>query len=204
MARIMSVDYEGIPAKARIIRTQGQELNNEITNAYTSIANMHSSWYGKRYNELAILFNNLIPEVNELLTLTVQEIPFALETVANSYSQADSGENVANVERTEPKAVPTLAIPSDVGMKFISNEVNNIKDKVSTNFKNARSKMDEIESTYRQIDWQSEASETFSAKFTNLKRKIIVAFEEIETQFTNLMAEALNDIQNTETQLKNM
>ena len=203
MARIMTVDYEGIPAKAKRIRTQGQELNNEITNAYTSIANMHASWYGKRYNELAILFNNLIPEVNELLTLAVQEIPFALETVANSYAQADRGSNVVGVERTEPRKVTNLTIPNDVGMKFISNEVSNVKETVSANFKNAKGKMNEIESTYAQINWESEASEVFKTKFTKLKQQIIASFDEIDIQFTKLMTEALNDVQSTETQIQN-
>lgn len=198
MARIMEVDYEAIPAKAKRIRVQGQELNNEITTAYTSIANMHNSWYGQRYNALVTLFNNLIPQINEMLVLTVQEIPFALETVANNYAQADKGSNVVGVERTDPKKVSNLTIPNDVGMKFLSSEVTNVKESVSTNFKNAKSKMSEIESTYSQINWQSEASEAFKTKFTKLKQQIISAFEQIDAQFTKLMTEALNDVQSTE------
>ena len=203
MARIMEVDYEAIPGKAKRIRAQGQELNNEIVTAYNSIANMHSSWFGKRYNELVTLFNNLIPQINEMLTLAVQEIPFALETVANSYSQADTGTNVVGAERTEARKVSNLAVPNDIGMKFMSSEVTNVKESVSSNFKNAKNKMDEIESTYAQINWQSEASEVFKSKFTRLKQQIATAFEEIDVQFTKLMTQALDDVQTTEDALTN-
>ena len=203
MARLMEVDYEAIPAIAKRIRVLGQDLNNEVSTAYTNISNMHSSWYGKRYNELVTLFNNLIPQINDILSLAVQEIPFALETVANNYSQADTGTNVVGAERSDVKKITNLTVPSDVGMKFISAEVSNIKDTVSTNFKNAKGKMDEIESTYDQITWQSEASDAFRAKFTKLKQQIASSFEQIDVQFSKLMTEALDDVQNVENTIAN-
>ena len=69
MARIMNVDYEAIPGKAQQMRSQGEELNTELTTAYQSITDMHNAWYGKRYNELVKSFNNIIPQINEMLQL---------------------------------------------------------------------------------------------------------------------------------------
>ena len=63
MARIINVDYEAIPAQAQQMRTYGQDLNNELTTAYQSIADMHNSWYGQRYNALVKEFNNIIPQI---------------------------------------------------------------------------------------------------------------------------------------------
>lgn len=198
MAKITNVDYEAIPSQANQMRTYGQELNSELTNAYTSIQNMHNSWYGKRYNALVKEFNELVPEINELLELIVGEIPFALETIANNYSQADRGSKVTSAAKTAPKKVSSLAMPNDVGMKFITSEVTDVKSKVSTNFKNAKSKMDTIESAYAKIKWQSEASEAFRTKFLKLKKNIVEAFNNIESSFSKLMQQTLDDIQSTE------
>ena len=66
MAKIMNVDYEAIPGQAKQIRATAKQLNSEMTKAYNSIAEMHNSWYGKRYNELVksnvIKYNSLIED----------------------------------------------------------------------------------------------------------------------------------------------
>lgn len=140
----------------------------------------------------------MIPQINDILSLAVNEIPFALETVANNYSQADTGTNVVGAERTEPKVVSNLTVSNDVGMKFISEEVTNVKNSVSTNFKNAKSKMDEIERIFNQITWQSEAAESFRTKLTKLKQSIASSFEQIDTEFSKLMSQAIDDVQSVE------
>ena len=83
-------------------------------------------------------------------------------------------------------------------MRFLTSEVTTVKNNVSTNFKNSVEKMNEIESTYNTIQWQSEAAEAFRAKFTKLKGEIISSFENINSQFTTLMEQTLSDIQATE------
>ena len=199
MAKIMNVDYEAIPGQAKQMRSYGQELNTELTNAYKSITNMHNSWYGKRYNALVKEFNELAPELNEMLELVVGEIPIALETIANNYAQADKGSKATSAAKTSPKKITNIAAPNDVGMKFLTSDVTAVKTKVSTNFKNAKQKMNTIESTYNKIKWQSEASEAFKAKFTKLKQSIIQSFDNIESSFSKLMQQTLEDIQATET-----
>ena len=120
MVNITDLVYEEFPAHANQMRIFAQELNRELINAYTSIQNMHSSWYGKRYNALVKEFNNMVPEINELLELVVGELPNAVETIGNNYSQTDQGSKVTGAVKTSPKKVSTLAMPGDAGMRFIS------------------------------------------------------------------------------------
>ncbi len=198
MANITSVDYEAIPSQAKQMRAEAQQLNSEMTKAYTSIENMHNSWYGVRYNELQKAFNNLIPSLNEMLTLVVKEIPFALETVANNYSLADKGTKVTSAINDGPKPITALTITSDVGMKFITADVEATQKSVETNFENSKEQMNKIESIYNGIDWKSEAATAFKAQFTKLKNEIVNSFENLKADFAKLMNETKSDIQATE------
>lgn len=198
MAKIQNVDYEAIPKQAKQMRAYGKELNTEITAAYKSVADMHTSWYGKRYNALVKEFNKITSNINELLSLVVTEIPYTLETVANNYSQADRGSNATSATKETPKKITNINISSDVGMKFLTAQVNSVQTSVSKNFKNAKTKMNTIETEYRKIKWNSEASEAFKAKFTKLKKQIITAFDDIDSSFTKLMNQTKDDIQKAE------
>ena len=199
MAKIMTVDYEAIPGQASQIRSLGQTLNNEMVNAYKSITEMHNSWYGKRYNELVQQFNNTIPQLDELLELVVGEIPFTLETIANNYAQADRGSNVTGASKTAPKTITPIAMSNDIGMRFLTNEVNAIQQNVAKNFENAVDNMKAIENVYNGVTWQSEAADAFRTRFQSLKSEVISQFESISTQFITLMNQAQEDIQNKET-----
>lgn len=199
MANIQNVDYEALPGQAAQMRNHGQELNNELTMAYQRITDMHAVWYGVRYNSLVKEFNNIIPQINDLLNLVVGEIPFTLETIANNYAQADKGANVTNAQKTEPSRIMDIAIHNDVGMRFITGDVEEVQTQVTANLNDAKAKMDAIESAYAQIQWQSEASDAFRSTFTRLKSQIISSFENIKSQFTNLMNQTQQDIQSAET-----
>ena len=198
MAKITTVDYEAIPSQASQMREYGRELNNEVKSAYQSISEMHNSWYGKRYTASVEQFNNIIPEINEMLELVVGEIPFALETVANNYSQADTGTNCTAANRESPNKIAELPISNDVGMRFLTGEVQSIQSKVSNNFKKAESEMNTIESAYSRIVWESEAATAFATKFKKLKNDIVTAFQNIEESFSKLMVQAQEDVQSAE------
>lgn len=198
MANIMNVDYEAIPAQAQQIRTYGEQLNSELTTAYQSIANMHNSWYGQRYNALVREFNNMIPQINSLLDLVIGEIPFALETIANNYSQADRGSNVTGANKTAPKKIQNIAISNDVGMKFVTGDVSTTQSNVSNNFTKSKDLMNTIETAYGKIQWRSEAADAFATKFRKIKNDIVASFENINSQFKTLMDQTLQDIQSTE------
>ena len=108
MARIPKAQYETMPSYAKQMRSAGQELNQALIEAYTNIANMHSVWYGKRYNSLLQQFNNMIPQMSELLEFVVAQLPFALETIANNYSSADGVGKITSATRTEPKKINAI------------------------------------------------------------------------------------------------
>ena len=198
MARIDHVDYEAMPRQAKAMREYALELNSELRAAYTNIGEMHNSWYGVRYNELVKDFNELIPQVNDLLKLVVTEIPFAVETIANNYAQADKGQNVTSAEETSANNIENLPITNDVGMRFMTAEVANTQRSVSEKFDASKELMNKIEAEYNRVEWQSEASESFKARFNKLKNDILMAFDNINNEFSKLMTQTQQDIETTE------
>lgn len=198
MAKIDHVDYEAMPRQAKAMREYALELNNELRTAYSNVGEMHNSWYGVRYNELVKDFNELIPQINDLLKLVVTEIPFAVETVANNYAQADKGQNVTSAEETSANNIENLPITNDVGMRFMTSDVANTQRNVSAKFDSSKELMNKIESEYNRVDWQSEASESFKARFEKLKNDILSAFDNINNEFSKLMTQTQEDIENTE------
>ena len=180
------------------MREYALELNSELRAAYTNIGEMHNSWYGVRYNELVKDFNELIPQVNDLLKLVVTEIPFAVETIANNYAQADKGQNVTSAEETSANNIENLPITNDVGMRFMTAEVANTQRSVSEKFDASKELMNKIEAEYNRVEWQSEASESFKARFNKLKNDILMAFDNINNEFSKLMTQTQQDIETTE------
>ena len=198
MSKVEYVDYKDLAIKAKDIRNHAKELNEQFTKIYQEIITMHQAWYGKRYNELAKDFNELAPTVNEMLKLTYGEIPFALETIANNFSQADTGSNTTSAQETPETKMPNVPSPNDVGMRFMEVQVRDTKTKVVAGFKASNEKIKEIESTYNKISWKSESSEAFRAKFTKLKNEITKEIDQINTQFDKLMEQAMEDLRITE------
>ena len=198
MAKIDHVDYEAMPRQAKAMREYALELNNELRTAYSNVGEMHNSWYGVRYNELVKDFNELIPQVNDLLKLVVTEIPFAVETIANNYAQADKGQNVTSAEETSANNIENLPITNDVGMRFMTAEVANTQRSVSEKFDASKELMNKIEAEYNRVEWQSEASESFKARFNKLKNDTLMAFDNINNEFSKLMTQTQQDIETTE------
>ena len=198
MAKIDHVDYEAMPRQAKAMREYALELNNELRTAYSNVGEMHNSWYGVRYNELVKDFNELIPQINDLLKLVVTEIPFAVETIANNYAQADKGQNVTSAEETSANNIENLPITNDVGMRFMTAEVANTQRSVSEKFDASKELMNKIEAEYNRVEWQSEASESFKARFNKLKNDILMAFDNINNEFSKLMTQTQQDIETTE------
>lgn len=198
MARIETVDYERMPGQANEMRGEAKLLNQELTTAYKRIEAMHEHWYGKRYNELVQDFNNMIPEINEMLDLVVTRIPYTLETIANNYSQADTGAKVAPANNEAPKKIETVQKSNDVGMRFLTTNVSETRQSISVNFENAKDLMDRIESVFSKVVWESKAAEAFRTQFTELKGNIVTSFENINNQFKKLMEQTEQDIEATE------
>ena len=198
MPNIQVVDYEKIPGYAKNMRGQAERLNKEITEAYASVNEMRKAWYGKRYNDLVRQFNGMIPELNEMLTLVVTNIPATLEAVANNYAKVDTGKAVTMQVREPAKKISEVGLSNEEGLHFQTTEVTAKEKSISKNFNNAKELMNQIESTYKQITWKSEAADAFKARFTKLKTNIVKAFDETEKQFKKLMDAALEDMKKAE------
>lgn len=201
MAEI-DVNYQILATNAKTIRTHAQDLNRYITSVYSKLADMHSVWYGKRYESLVKEFNNIIPQINDLLDLVVKDIPFSLESIANNYSQTEDGYNITSAQQTAPSKVSDLG-PYNEGaenkMRFYSADVETVKNQIVSDLDNAKSKMDTIKSVYDQTPWKGEAAQAYTGTLTRLKEEIITSFENITTQFTKLMSQAQEDVNAAET-----
>ena len=159
---------------------------------------MHNAWYGIRYNELVKDFNGLVEQINELLDLVVTKVPFTIETIANNYSKADKDQNVVSAEETAVNKIEELEITNDVGMRFMTEDVENTQRTISEKFEQSKELMNKIQAEYDRVDWESEASEAFKAKIKELKDSITMAFDNINDQFIKLMTKTQQDIENTE------
>ena len=198
MARIDRVDYVAMPGQAKKMREYALELNSELKAAYSNVAEMHNAWYGIRYNELVKDFNGLVEQINELLDLVVTKVPFTIETIANNYSKADKDQNVVSAEETAVNKIEELEITNDVGMRFMTEDVENTQRTISEKFEQSKELMNKIQAEYDRVDWESEASEAFKAKIKELKDSITMAFDNINDQFIKLMTKTQQDIENTE------
>ena len=198
MARIDRVDYVAMPGQAKKMREYALELNSELKAAYSNVAEMHNAWYGIRYNELVKDFNGLVEQINELLDLVVTKVPFTIETIANNYSKADKDQNVVSAEETAVNKIEELEITNDVGMRFMTEDVENTQRTISEKFEQSKELMNKIQAEYDRVDWESEASEAFKAKIKELKDSITMSFDNIKDQFIKLMTKTQQDIENTE------
>ncbi len=199
MAIIDNVDYEGIPSKAKRMREVGQDMNRKLVKIYNDVDTMHNHWYGIRYNDLQKSFNELVPSLNDILKLVVDEIPFALENVANNYSKADKGVPVTSAVSTAPTQIQLLGIKNDVGMRFITNEVATIHANIKKGFEDVVDAMNEIQRVFSQVNWSSDAATAYRTKFGSLKTSIINQINDINAKFDTSMQQTEQDIQNAET-----
>lgn len=198
MANIADADYEQMAKVAKEMREGAVELNTELKNAYAKVEEMHNSWYGVRYNELVKIFNEMEPQLNELLKLIVTDIPFSMETIANTYSNADRFQNVISAEETNANLISALPITNDVGMRFVSGDVNNAQRTISEGFNKTKDLMSKVRAQLDNVSWRSEAADTYRLKMKELEDKINSAFDNINTQFVRLMNQTQQDIENAE------
>ena len=197
MANITEVDYEKMPGQAATIRTEGNSLKDNLNGLFTEAKNMHENRYGLRYNSLITELNSMIPVVDDILKLVIDEIPVALETVARNYALAD-GATPNTVNEKEMPSMESIETTVDVGMRFISTSVSANKDTIETKIQNALENLSAIESEYSNVVWDSESATAFSEKFSSLKSSIEIALNSVKTNLSKLMVAAEEDISNAE------
>ena len=187
MAKIMNVDYEAMPNQAKQMRAQGKELNNELVGAYKKISDMHNCWYGKRYNELVTYFNELVPQLNQFLNVIVGEVPYMFEKIANTISDVDIQQNVAVPQKESIQKLEALPLIDDVGMRYISKEVDEISNEIMQLLQAAEDSMESVKRTVDNVELECEGSAEFKNEFTTLNNAFEYVINNIKTQFTKLM-----------------
>ena len=198
MASVQNVDYEEIPSKARTMRQLGKDINGKLTKIYNSIDEMHDYWYGIRFNELEMSFNDLVSDMNELLQLTVGDIPFVLETIANNYARLDRGMALTSAVNISPIRIPLLDIKNDVGMRFISSEVINIHESIKHDFEIVVSDLNEYQSIFSQIDWNSEVANIYKSKFDRIKASFNNQIDDFNAKIDAIIIQTEEDVENAE------
>lgn len=187
MDNYIKIDYESMPAQSKSIRNSAVELNNRILEVYRKIAEMHVCWYGERYNELVTKFNVLVPQLNQFLNVIVGEVPYMFEQIANTISDVDIQQNVAVPQKDSIQKLNELPIIDDVGMRYISKEVDEISTSIMQLLQQAGDIMEGIKRTVDNISLECEGSAEFKNGFAGLNNAFQFVIGNVETQFTELM-----------------
>lgn len=187
MSDSISIDYENIPAQSKNIRGLAREINNKLLNVYGKIAEMHVCWYGKRYNELVTNFNELVPQFNQFVDVIVGEVPYMFEKIANSISDVDVKYNVAVPQRESVQKIQLLPVIDDVGMRYISAEVDEINTNVVKLLQDAEDTMEGIKRIVEQINIDCDGSAEFKNQFSRLSDAFQYTINNVEKQFSELM-----------------
>ena len=184
MENQIKIDYENMPNQSNSIRGQAIEINNKLLAIYRKISEMHICWYGKRYNELVTKFNELAPQLNLFLEAIVGEVPYMFEEIANTVSDVDIKQNVAVPQKESIQKIQALQVYDDVGMRYISKEVEDI--------------MQEIDRTVDQIKLECDGSEEFRRQFVRLSDAFQYTIGNVESQFSKLMQQDRELMEETE------
>lgn len=187
MGSQIEIDYENIPAQSKNIRGLAREINNKLLNVYGKIAEMHVCWYGKRYNELVTNFNELVPQFNQFVDVIVGEVPYMFEKIANSISDVDVKYNVAVPQRESVQKIQLLPVIDDVGMRYISAEVDEINTNVVKLLQDAEDTMEGIKRIVEQINIDCDGSAEFKNQFSRLSDAFQYTINNVEKQFSELM-----------------
>lgn len=193
----MEVNYKEMPGKAVQMQGLGKQLNAELSNAWSSVNGLRSTWHGVRYNSLIALFNNVTASVNKILTLVVSTIPDQLGTIARNYSIVD-GDVCAAVEPASITAIESIENSDTSSMSYDASAAVSVKESVMKNLNNAKGYMENVVSVFNTVSWVSEARTNYQSQLESLKGEIVAAIEGINKQFSTLMSEAENDMKAVE------
>lgn len=199
-ANIESVDYKKLPGYANEMRSTGRKLNQAMTKAYTEIGNLQRSWYGVRYDALVKECNKIIPDINSMLDLVVDTIPYTLQTVAKNYAGVDQSSTAAPSNQKATKITNVKESGKDT-LKFMEGNVQTAKTTIFNQFKTASNEMDAIENIFNskiKNAWKSDAATSYASKFKQLKSSISTSIKNIQQSFDKLVQQTIQDMGQTE------
>lgn len=189
--------YEDAQAKLDKIQ-QKLEINDRILDVYKQVAEMHTHWYGKRYNELVSKFNELAPQFNKFLEVIVSQIPYMFDAIANDFSGIDIQQNVATARKEGYKSIQEIQIFNDVGMRYLQSEVDPYRTEIVSDFRSAKELMDSMQKNVEQIILQCDGADEFRSQFRNLVSSFKQVLDNVESQFVELMNKDREQIEKAE------
>lgn len=195
---IEEVDYNGFPRIAKDMREIAIELNKQVNMAYSTVGVMQKSWYGPRYDDLVKIFNKMIPNFENILKLTVTDFPYTLELVANNYSTVDIGRKVTTAEKTAIQKIEKIALSGKTTFRFLEENVITHQNNIYKDFDKILGFINDIEASYKKLNWVSASAKEFEMKFTRLKNDITNNVEDTKKQFKDLMDQAIADVAKAE------
>ena len=195
---IEEVDYNGFPRIAKDMREIAIKLNKQVNMAYSTVGVMQKSWYGPRYDDLVKIFNKMIPNFENILKLTVTDFPYTLELVANNYSTVDIGRKVTTAEKTAIQKIEKIAPSGKTTFRFLEENVITHQNNIYKDFEKILGFINDIEASYKKLNWVSASAKEFEMKFTRLKNDITNNVEDTKKQFKNLMDQAIADVARAE------
>lgn len=187
MRSSVKINYNEIPIESRSAREYAKEINSNLIEVYKEVAEMHTCWYGKRYNELVLKFNSLVPQLNQFLDLIVGEVPCMYEKIANNFSDVDIKQNVTTVQKEAVTKLQENLIIKDVGMRYIEEEVTLAEKSIVSILHDTIETMEIINRTVSQMEIECDGAEEFNSQFDKLTNAFIQVLNNIEAQFTSLM-----------------
>ena len=191
------VDYESFPSAVSTIRSQAGELNSDFTTAFKAIGETHSVWTGKRYNELATKFSNIVTDVNDILDLVVGKIPTSIEQIANNYKAADTETDAVAAKEETPTKV-SVSVPGEEILYIDAASVDTYKSSVKNALIDAKSRMETINNTVSGLTWEGPAADECKPKLASLKQSLSASFDDINDAFNKLASEAQAAFENAE------
>lgn len=195
---IEEVDYNGFPRIAKDMREIAIKLNKQVNMAYSTVGVMQKSWYGPRYDDLVKIFNKMIPNFENILKLTVTDFPYTLELVANNYSIVDIGRKVTTAEKTAIQKIEKIALSGKTTFRFLEENVITHQNNIYKDFDKILGFINDIEASYKKLNWVSASAKEFEMKFTRLKNDITNNVEDTKKQFKDLMDQAIADVARAE------
>lgn len=193
----IGIDKKSTPKYVAQMREKGIELNRQFTNIYEDMENMKNVWTGKEYNGLMEEFNKMNDEIDKILDLVVNKIPYSLEEITQIYANAD-GDSTVTPQSTAITNMKTLGNTNPDRLFIDDGAVESIKGETINKLNQAKDQMEQIQSLYNQIDWEGSSANSYRSMFTTLKGQIVESFENIKASFTQFMNEALERYRNAE------
>ena len=194
-----SVDYKQLFPVGDAIRQEAKALNRLILDAHDTLIQMHETWDGQRWGELATSWNRLIPLFGETCEFLVKQVPYAIEVDAYNYAVADRVSLGAEPAQTVSTNIPgELSIGTEV-IKLSDENATKEKEKkaeIYTLFKKIIASLGEIEGIFNRTTsiWVGPAADNSRSKFARSKQTINDNITKIQTRIDDCINNAINDL----------